>query len=71
MSFRGNFNFKFKYTIFTLLIITIYHQADTSISLANTSISFWYKWRLNLKSLIKKLKTLPIELTRTHQGQQF
>ena len=36
-----------------------YHQTKTPIN-------FWYKRRLNLRSLIQPSKTLPIELTGTH-----
>ena len=31
-----------------------------------TPNNFWYKWRLNPKSLIQPLETLLIELTKTY-----
>ena len=31
-----------------------------------TPNKFWYKWRLNPKSFIQPLETLPVELTKTH-----
>ena len=31
------------------------------------SIGFWYRRRLNPKSLIQPSKTLPVELTTTHK----
>ena len=34
---------------------TLYHQTKTPID-------FWYKWELNLKSLIQPLETLRVEL---------
>ena len=40
-------------------MITLYHQIKTPIS-------FWYKRRLNPKSLIQPLEILPVELTNKH-----
>ena len=37
----------------------LYHQTKTPIG-------FWCRWGLNSKSLIQPSKTLPIELTGTH-----
>ena len=38
----------------------LYHQTKTLIN-------FWCRWKLNLRSLIQPLETLPIELTKTHK----
>ena len=43
----------------SLLIIAIYHQTKTPIS-------FWYRRRLNPRSLIQPSETLTIELTGTY-----
>ena len=40
-------------------MITLYHQT-------NTPISFWYRQRLNLKSLIQPSETLSVELIGTY-----
>ena len=40
-------------------MITLYHQT-------NTPISFWYRRRLNLKSLIQPSETLSVELIGTY-----
>ena len=40
-------------------MIVFYHQTKISIS-------FWYKQRLNPKSLIQLSETLQVELTETH-----
>ena len=45
-----------------LLIITLYHQSKTPMS-------FYYKRRLNLRSLIQLSETLSVELTGTYQNQ--
>ena len=37
----------------------LYHQTKTSID-------FWYRQELNLRSLIQPLETLLVKLTRTH-----
>ena len=42
-----------------LLMIILYHQTKTPIS-------FWCRWRLNSRSLIHPLETLPVELTGIH-----
>ena len=42
-----------------LLIIVLYHQIKTSIC-------FWCRKKLNPRSLIQLLETLPVELTWTH-----
>ena len=42
-------------------MIAIYHQTKTPIS-------FWYKWKLNLRSPIQLSDTLPVELTGTHKS---
>ena len=42
-----------------LLMIALYHQTKTPIS-------FWYRQGLNPRSLIQPSKSLPIELTGTH-----
>ena len=47
---------------FLFLIIVFYYQIKTLIS-------FWYRQRLNLKSLIQSLENLPAELTKTHMIQ--
>ena len=31
-----------------------------------TLIGFWYRWKLNLRSLIQPSEILPVELTETH-----
>ena len=43
-----------------LLMITIYHQTQTSIS-------FWCKRGLNPKSLIQPSETLAVDLAGTHR----
>ena len=43
----------------SLLIIALYHQTKTPIN-------FWYKRKLNPRSLIQSSETLPVELTGTH-----
>ena len=43
----------------SLLMIALYHQSKTSIS-------FWCRQGLNPRSLIQPSKSLPIELTGTH-----
>ena len=40
-------------------MVFAYHQSKTPIS-------FWYRRRLNLRSLIQPSEILPIELTETH-----
>ena len=40
-------------------MISLYHRTKTLIS-------FWYKRRLNPRSLIQPLDTLPVKLARTH-----
>ena len=40
-------------------MIALYHQTKTPIS-------FWYRRRLNPRSLIQPSETLPVELTGTH-----
>ena len=40
-------------------MISLYHQIKILINL-------WYRWRLNLKSLIQLSEILPVELTETH-----
>ena len=42
----------------------LYHQTKTPIN-------FWYRWRLNLKSLIQLSETLPVELIGTHTFAVF
>ena len=42
-----------------LLMITLYHQIETSIS-------FWCERELNSKSLIQPLESLPVKLIETH-----
>ena len=41
-------------------MITLYYQTKTPIG-------FWYKWRLNPRSLIQPSETLLVELTETHE----
>ena len=36
-----------------------------------TSIGFWYMQKLNSRSLIQQLETLPIELTETHKSMCY
>ena len=45
-------------------MIVFYHQTKTPIN-------FWCRWRLNLRSLIQPLETLPIELVETHYNYWF
>ena len=46
-----------------LLISALCHQTKTPIS-------FWCRWKLNLRSLIQPSETLPVELTRTHKKKK-
>ena len=39
---------------------------DSSYHQTKTPINFWCKWGMNPKSLIQPLKTLSVELTKTH-----
>ena len=39
---------------------------DSSLSLGQDIIGFWYRWRFNPKSLIQLLETLLVELLWTH-----
>ena len=41
-------------------MIALYHYTKIPIG-------FCYKWRLNYRSLIQLLETLPVELTATHK----
>ena len=43
-------------------MITFYHQIKISIS-------FWWRQRLNLRSLIQSSEILTIELTKTHKNK--
>ena len=45
-------------------MIALYHQTKIPIS-------FWYRRRLYLRSLIKPLDILPVELTGTHLTPQL
>ena len=44
---------------YLLLMKTFYHQT-------NSTISFWYRWGLNLRFFIQQLEILTVELTKTH-----
>ena len=57
------FFFYFK-SIPLLLIIALYYQIKTPID-------FWYKWRLNVRSLIQPSETLPVKLTGTYMNKVF
>ena len=60
MIHRVNFFFLESFNLWhPLLMIAFYHQTKISIS-------FWYKQRLNPKSLIQLSETLQVELTETH-----
>ena len=63
LTVRRNFFFFFKESFnicCLLLMITFYHQIKTSVS-------FWYRQWLNLKSLIQLLKILLVMLIETHK----
>ena len=47
-----------------LLMITLYYQIKILID-------FWYRWRLNFRSLIHPLKILPIKLIGTHNNDML
>ena len=40
---------------------------EGSLSSSKTTIDFWYRLRLNHKSLILSSETLPVELTETYE----